>query len=127
MIGLAFSQLTGGAENIGYIIPGEEIELFLKDIEDGHYDGKPSMFDLYQTLENPALRAFLKPGKGVSGVVIHQPEGDAADYPLKEWDVVTKVGDTPIDDEGMVQARAEPARELPCTSSRSTPTTASCR
>ena len=29
MIGLAFSKLAGGAENIGYIIPGEEIELFL--------------------------------------------------------------------------------------------------
>ena len=31
MIGLAFSRL-GGADNIGYIIPVEEIEFFLKDI-----------------------------------------------------------------------------------------------
>ena len=30
MIGLAFSRLTGNAENIGYIIPCEEIDLFLK-------------------------------------------------------------------------------------------------
>ena len=44
MIGLAFSHLQN-AENIGYIIPNEEIELFLKDIADGHYDGKPAMFD----------------------------------------------------------------------------------
>src|SRR5262249_15179880 len=42
MVGLAFSHL-GGADNIGYIIPGEEIELFLKDIADGHYDGKPAI------------------------------------------------------------------------------------
>ena len=42
MIGLAFSRLTGDAQNIGYIIPGEEIELFLADIADGKYDGKPS-------------------------------------------------------------------------------------
>ena len=103
MIGLAFSRLQGGAENIGYIIPGEEIELFLADIADGKYDGKPAMFDHYQTLENPALRAFLKLDKSVEGVVIHQPESDAADYPLKEWDVVTKIGDTPIDDQGMVR------------------------
>src|SRR5260221_1979420 len=40
MIGLAFSRL-GGGDNIGYIIPCEEIELFLKDVADGSYDGKP--------------------------------------------------------------------------------------
>ena len=40
MIGLAFSRL-GDAENIGYIIPCEEIDLFLEDIKDGRYDGKP--------------------------------------------------------------------------------------
>jgi len=34
--------------------------LFLQDIADGHYDGKPAMYDELQTLENPALRAFLK-------------------------------------------------------------------
>jgi S1-C subfamily serine protease len=44
MIGLAFSRL-GDAQNIGYIIPNEEIELFLKDIADGHYKGKPALFD----------------------------------------------------------------------------------
>ena len=44
MIGLAFSKLSGGdAQNIGYIIPNEEVELFLKDIADGRYDGKPAM------------------------------------------------------------------------------------
>ncbi len=103
MIGLAFSHLTGGAENIGYIIPGEEIELFLADIADGKYDGKPALFDYYQTLENPALRSFLKLDKSVEGIVIHQPDDPAADYPLKEWDVVTKIGDTPIDDQGKVR------------------------
>src|SRR5215475_11275110 len=52
MIGLAFSHLDQ-AQNIGYIIPNEEIDLFLKDIEDGHYDGKVAMLDELQTLENP--------------------------------------------------------------------------
>ncbi len=35
MVGLIFSKLGRGADNIGYIIPGEEIDLFLKDIADG--------------------------------------------------------------------------------------------
>ena len=103
MMGLAFSRLTGGAENIGYIIPAEEIELFLQDIADGHYDGKPTIFDLYQTLENPALRTFLKLDKSVEGVVIHQPDDATPDNPLKEWDVVTKIGDVPVDDQGMIR------------------------
>ena len=101
MIGLAFSRL-GDAQNIGYIIPNEEIELFLKDIADGHYKGKPALFDELQTLENPALRNYLKLDKSVSGIVVHQPYDDSAAYPLKEWDVITRIGDTPVDDQGMV-------------------------
>jgi len=102
MIGLAFSHLSE-AENIGYIIPAEEIELFLHDIADGHYDGKPAMFDELQTLENPALRSFLKLDKSVHGMVVHKPNSTDAAYPLKEWDVITRIGDTPVDDQGMIQ------------------------
>src|SRR5579862_6478496 len=102
MIGLAFSHLTE-AENIGYIIPDEEIELFLRDIADGHYDGKPAMFDELQTLENPALRSFLKLDKSVEGMIVHRPYKTDADYPLKEWDVLTRIGDTPIDNQGMIK------------------------
>jgi S1-C subfamily serine protease len=100
MIGLAFSHLSG-SENTSYITPIEEIELFLKDTADGHYDGKPAMYDSVQTLENPALRAFLKLDKNVTGIVVHQPESDDASYPLKEWDLITRIGATPIDDQGM--------------------------
>jgi S1-C subfamily serine protease len=103
MIGLAFSRLGGDSQNIGYIIPNEEVDLFLKDISDGRYDGKPSMYDDLQTLENPALRQFLKLDKGVEGMVVHRPDKADAAYPLKEWDVITRIGDTPIDNQGMVK------------------------
>jgi S1-C subfamily serine protease len=102
MIGVAFSRLGGNAENIGYIIPCEEVELFLKDIADGHYDGKPAMADELQTFENPALRIYLKLGNSVTGIIVHQPASTEASYPLKTWDIITKIGDTTIDDEGMV-------------------------
>jgi S1-C subfamily serine protease len=102
MIGLAFSTL-GGAQNIGYIIPCEEIELFLQDIADGHYDGKPAMHDELQTLENPALRDFLKLDRKVEGIVVHKPYSTAPEYPLKEWDVIAKIGEAPVDDEGMIK------------------------
>jgi S1-C subfamily serine protease len=103
MIGLAFSKLGGDTQNIGYIIPNEEVDLFLKDIADGHYDGKPAMYDELQTLENPALRDYLKLDKTVEGMVVHRPDKTDAAYPLKEWDVLTRIGDTPIDNQGMVK------------------------
>ena len=101
MIGLAFSHLDQ-AQNIGYIIPNEEVDLFLEDIADGHYDGKSSMLDELQTLENPALRAFLKIDKSVEGIVVHRPD-QASGSPLKEWDVISKIAGTPVDDQGMIK------------------------
>jgi S1-C subfamily serine protease len=102
MIGLAFSRLGGNAENIGYIIPSEEIDLFLQGIVKGHYHGKPAMFDELQTLENPALRSFLRLDKSIHGIVVHEPFNKDPAYPLKVWDVITKIGDMPVDDEGMI-------------------------
>ncbi len=101
MIGIAFSTLNN-AQNIGYIIPNEEIDLFLKDIADGHYDGKPALYDDLQTLENASLRSYLKIDPSIHGIVVHRPYGKATDTPLHEWDVITRIGDTPIDDQGMI-------------------------
>ena len=102
MIGIAFSRLTGTAQNIGYIIPCEEIALFLKSIPDGHYAGKPGIFDDFQVLGNPTLHAYLKLAGSINGVIVSRPAETNQDYPLKKWDVITKIGDTPLDDQGMV-------------------------
>ena len=105
MIGLAFSHL-GAAQNIGYIIPNEEIELFLKDIADGHYDGKPGVRLEVQTLENPALRAYLHLDKAVSGIIVRRDYRTDQPGGLKQWDVITRIGDSPIDDQGMIRLGA---------------------
>ncbi len=102
MIGLAYAAVAN-SQSIGYIIPNEEIELFLKDIADGRYEGKPAMFDELQTLDNPALREFLKLDKSVQGLVVQRPYRNDPGYPLKEWDVITSVGDAAIDNAGMVK------------------------
>jgi S1-C subfamily serine protease len=102
IVGLAFSHLQT-AQNIGYIIPVEEIEMFLQDVADGRYDGKPVMYDDLQTLENPALRSFLHLPESVRGMVVHRPFDSSPSYPLKEWDVITKIDDVPVDDEGMIK------------------------
>jgi S1-C subfamily serine protease len=102
MIGLIFSRLRT-SDNIGYIIPVEEIELFLTDAADGTYVGKPALYDQLQTLENDALRAKLGLDKKTSGMVVHEPDRSSADYPLKKWDLITKIGEHDVDNMGMVQ------------------------
>ena len=104
MIGIIFSRLNA-AENIGYIIPVEEIDLFLQDIADGRYDGKPAMLDELQTLDNPALRSYLNLPESVQGILVHRPANEAPDYPLKEWDLITRVGDRAVDNQGMIKLR----------------------
>ena len=108
MIGLAFSRLVGGdAQNIGYIIPDEEIELFLEGIAAGHYAGKPALYDDLQTLQNQGLRRYLGVPESTTGVVVLNPNDSVAGNPLEKWDVITHIGDTPIDDQGMIDLNAD--------------------
>lgn len=102
MIGLVFSHLRD-SDKIGYIIPMEEIELFLADIADGRYDGKPIMLDEMQTLENPALRAFLKLPPEAEGIIVRRPYDEGPNSALKPWDVICKIGDIPVDNQGMIK------------------------
>jgi S1-C subfamily serine protease len=105
MIGLAFASL-GGAQNISYIIPCDEISLYLADVADGRYDGKMVMPDRLQTLENAALRTFLKLPAEAHGIVVDEPASRTGAVGLKKWDLITKIGSSPVDDQGMVKISA---------------------
>ncbi len=104
MIGLVNSGIRG-ADNIGYIIPTEEVDIFLRDVADGKYDNKPMMHDQLQTLENEALRARLGFAKKAVGMVVREPDVKEDSYPLKKWDVITKLGDHEVDNVGMSKLR----------------------
>jgi S1-C subfamily serine protease len=104
MVGLIFSKLTQ-ADNIGYIIPSEEIELFLKDVADGTYDGKPSMREGMQTLENDALRSYLGLDKKAHGMVVQSPDPANPNDPLRTFDLISKIGDHDVDNVGMVKIK----------------------
>jgi S1-C subfamily serine protease len=101
MAGLVWGQ--AGAENVGYLIPNEEVDDFLKDVADGRYDGKPAPAEQWQTLENEGLRARLGLARAVRGIMVREPRRRDDAYPIKEFDVVTAIGDKAIDNEGMVQ------------------------
>jgi S1-C subfamily serine protease len=103
MIGLAFMILSQ-ADNIGYVIPYEEIDLFLKDIADGHYEGKPVLLDNTAQLVNGAIRARLGLDKKTTGVAVSGGGAVGSDetYPLQRGDVITRIGDRAIDNTGKV-------------------------
>jgi S1-C subfamily serine protease len=101
VVGLCFSGIRG-ADNIGYVIPVEELKTFLDDVADGTYDGKPHFRAQLQTLENDALRAKLGVDKAVTGLMCTRAPAGEAGKLLQAWDILTKVGPHAIDNDGMV-------------------------
>jgi S1-C subfamily serine protease len=104
MVGLVLGRLLG-AENVGYLIPNEEIDFFLKDIEDGRYDGKlrEAAGTRFQRLENDALRSLLKLDPEVKGVLVLPPRHAEPNYPIQTFDVFTHIGPYALNNDGMVQ------------------------
>ena len=111
MVGIVFSHMTE-ADNIGYLIPIEEIQMFLDDIKDGSYDGKlvlPGGIQM-QRLENEALRRKLGLDNETGGVMVREavpkenkPGDDKQDDDtLWGWDVITKIDGEVIDREGNI-------------------------
>ncbi len=106
LVGVAFSGIPS-AENIGYLIPADEVRMFLADVQDGRYDGPPRMLDSLQAVQNEALRAKFGLKGTVGGALVHQPARPGDDYPLKVDDVITHIGEHPLDAAGNVRVGAE--------------------
>lgn len=105
LLGVAF-QVLRQAENVGYIIPTEEVLTFLEDVKDGQYDGKPQLVAEMQTVENDALRARLGLARGMGGSMLTRPH-EVPDSPLQVGDVITTIGDQPIDQNSKVKINDE--------------------
>jgi len=80
-IGSRSSKLSGDAQNIGYIIPTRRLSCS-EGPADGHYDGKPAMYDDLQTSRTPPCD-YLKLDKKSKACGSHPARADA-EYPLKE-------------------------------------------
>jgi len=103
VVGVAFQGLQQ-ADNIGYLIPTTVIRHFLTDIEDGTYDGFGSLgADTFEGLHNPAYKKYLQVPPAVEGVVVTEVvRNSTAEGILKKGDVLTKIGDYTIDNDGLI-------------------------
>lgn len=110
VVGVAFQSYTS-AENTGYIIPTPVINRFLKDIEDGHYDGHQDdgMVTMDWSLMNPSTAIF-------HGIDPTNPNGvtvtNVADYVpasghIRAGDVLTSIDGIPIGVDGKITFQGE--------------------
>lgn len=103
VVGVAFQGLQD-ADNIGYMIPTTVIKHFLKDIEDGKYDGYGSMgLMFFKGLHNESYRKYLKVPAGQDGlVVLGTLLNSSVESILQKNDVLTKIDEYNIDNDGMI-------------------------
>jgi S1-C subfamily serine protease len=98
MVGLVFRRIQSAA----LIIPNEEINDFLDDVKDGRYDGKLRSIDHFQILRNESLRKKLGLKASDRGIMVTRPGRCNAGNPLREGDVLTRIGQADVDNEGQI-------------------------
>jgi S1-C subfamily serine protease len=94
------------ADNIGYIVPTPVIKHFLKDIQDGRFDGIPEDGLFVQPMENDFLKACYGIKKGSSGVLVtYVLPGSPAEGIMRPGDVLLAIDGHPVADNMTVEFR----------------------
>jgi S1-C subfamily serine protease len=102
VVGVAF-QADLRQENVGFFIPSSVINRFLRDVEDGRYDGYPELGAETSGMENPAIRAWADMADGETGVrVTHVHTDSSADGLVRKGDVILAVDGRTVANDGSV-------------------------
>lgn len=107
IVGVAM-QTRKSADNIGYMVPVPIIKHFLQDLEDGRFDGFPSLGLIYQKMENPGMKRRYGISEAQTGVLVRHilPESPAERL-IREGDVIQSIDGHAIADDGTVIFRQE--------------------
>ena len=102
VVGVAFMGIPG-LENTGFFIPPSVINHFLKDIEDGEYNGFPKAGVRIVSLQNPAYRKYLGlPPTGDGARIDSLADYTEKDGILKADDVILEVGGHKVGSDGTI-------------------------
>jgi S1-C subfamily serine protease len=105
LVGIAFQHASGG-QNIGYAVPVPLIKRFLKDAEDGRYDGIPELGAWWQGTENDGLRRALGLPDDATGALITKiGYGSSAWGVLREGDALVSLDGVAISQDGTIPFR----------------------
>jgi S1-C subfamily serine protease len=102
VVGVAF-QTSIDLQGVGYFIPIEVIDRFLRDVEDGRYDGYPDLGAGWANMEPAAARVRAGMADIETGVRITRVmRGSSADGRIQVGDVVLAVNGRPVANDGSV-------------------------
>jgi S1-C subfamily serine protease len=105
IIGIA-TQTKIDSENMAYIVPTPIINHFLKDLEDGQYDGFPKVGLITQSMENEALKNIYGLNKRDSGILVASViPGSPGDGIIRTGDVIISIDGNDIANDGTVEFR----------------------
>jgi len=105
IVGVVMQQISR-AQNIGYIVPIDIVQHFLKDVEDGTYDGFPKLGIYMEKIENPTQKEYYKLDEKSGGILVvnilyTSPFRDV----LKIDDIITAIDGHKIESDGTVSFR----------------------
>ncbi len=99
-------QMYKSADNIGYMVPMPIIRHFFRDIEDGRYDGFPTIGLVFQRMESPSMKRKYGLSEDQTGVFVrHIFSGSPAEGLIHLEDVILAIDGHPIADNGTVEFR----------------------
>ena len=102
VVGVSFQGISG-LENTGFFIPPPIIQHFLKDVEDGAYDGFPQAGVRLVALQNPTYRGYLKLPDNDLGIRIDRiAPFPATERLLQIEDVLLQAGPYPVGSDGTI-------------------------
>ncbi len=94
------------SESIGYMVPPPVIKHFLEDIENGQYDGFPSLGVRTQNIENEGLKRKYKMSETDTGVLVTRiVSGSPAEGVIHEKDVILTVEGKPVSGNSTIEFR----------------------
>ena len=101
MQGITYSQ------NIGYMVPVDIIQHFLKDVSDKKYDGFPKLGIMTDNIENPTLKEYYHLGEDEGGVlVVDLVYNSILKKVLEKEDIIIAIDGHKIENDGTVEFRA---------------------
>ncbi len=102
VVGVAF-QAIADLQSVGYFIPTEVVERFMRDVADGRYDGYPELGAQTATMDNPAARRRAGMADGETGTLVESvwPKS-SADGRLLPDDVLLAIDGRDIANDGTV-------------------------
>jgi S1-C subfamily serine protease len=103
VVGVAFQGFPG-ADNMGFFIPIPIVRHFLRNLEDGHYDGFPDSGLQTTSLVSPAYRRERGLAEGRSGVVVDRvAPGGTTEGVVQPGDVLLSVQGSRVADDGTIR------------------------